>query len=78
MLSEKAKGKQRAVDVVTSGDGEESASEVRNLVVRFSEGISDLIIPLRKGQKIGDIKKLVRSSSSRHVHMPFIVCRSGS
>jgi hypothetical protein len=62
MLSEKAKGKQRAVDVSSSdhGDGGIVESRARDLVVRFTEGIPDLTVSLRQSQSVKDLKKSAR------------------
>lgn len=62
-LSEKAKGKQRAVDV----DAEPTAgpsttpSAHRDVLVRFSEGAHDLLIPVTRADTIRDLKLQVSS-----------------
>lgn len=61
-LSEKAKGKQRAVDtldVEQGSSGTHSAS--RNLTIRFTEGGSDLIVPVGERDTVGEVKQKVRS-----------------
>jgi hypothetical protein len=50
MLSDKAKGKQRAID---------NSEPSRNLVIRFTEGIPDLPVSLSSSQSIKDLKKVV-------------------
>ena len=51
MLSERAKGKQRAVE-------EDESS--RELVVRFTEGVPDLTITVNKAESVKNVKKRVR------------------
>lgn len=60
MLSEKAKGKQRAVDPEL--DGEPSRTESRNLTIRFTEGISDLVLFVTSTDAVRDVKTKVRRS----------------
>jgi hypothetical protein len=54
MLSERAKGKQRAVDPPV---GEVEFS--RDLVVRFTEGMPDLTITVHRADSVKDVKKHV-------------------
>ena len=54
MLSERAKGKQRAVDPPV-GEAESS----RDLVVRFTEGAPDLTVTINKADSVKDVKKRV-------------------
>jgi len=54
MLSERAKGKQRAVDPPVE---EEESSRI--LVVRFTEGAPDLTITVSKADFVKDVKKHV-------------------
>jgi len=59
-LSEKAKGKQRAVnssDVGQSSSSTEPAS--RDLTIRFTEGGSDLIIRVGEKDTVKDVKQKV-------------------
>ena len=68
MLSEKAKGKQRAIEPVsdasTSSDAQTSTLQeqiTRDLVIRFTEGgIVDLLVTVHKGDVVRDVKKEVR------------------
>ena len=74
MLSEKAKGKQRAVDPPdddyrapgqSSLTGTEQEQDPpRDLVIRFTEGVPDLTIPVDKLDSARDIKRRVRLSIS--------------
>ena len=67
MLSEKAKGKQRAVDLASqasTSDAPASRPEEskRDFVVRFTEGgVTDLVIAVHKGEIVRDVKKKVKS-----------------
>ncbi|RDB24794.1 DSC E3 ubiquitin ligase complex subunit 3 [Hypsizygus marmoreus] len=64
-LSEKAKGKQRAVDphpttdtsVAHLADAEEQS---RDLVIRFTEGIPDLVVAVGKQDAVRDVKRKIR------------------
>lgn len=59
MLSEKAKGKQRARD--PPGLGSDSGSDpMMSLVIRFTEGVPDLTLDIRSGKSLKDVKKDVR------------------
>jgi hypothetical protein len=58
MLSEKAKGKQRAVEYPAELDPEPVTS--RDLVIRFTEGIPDLVLSVSQKDSIRDVKKNVR------------------
>jgi len=67
MLSERAKGKQRAIeppieDQPISGQGlaPEPEQTSRNLVVRFTEGAPDLTISVEKRDSVRDVKRHVR------------------
>lgn len=67
-LSEKAKGKQRAVEPplpTTAGPANSTPAPPpeptsRDLVVRFTEGAPDLTIRLDKKDSVRDVKKYVR------------------
>lgn len=61
MLSEKAKGKQRAVDPEL--DDEPSQTDSRNLTIRFTEGIPDLVLFVTSTDTVRDVKTKVRISS---------------
>lgn len=59
-LSEKAKGKQRATDPPSAGQGSLSAEPVsRDLTIRFTEGGSDLIVHVDKKDTVKDVKQKV-------------------
>ena len=64
-LSEKARGKQRAVDAGPEGDLEIPAAPApvhRDVRIRFSEGAHDLLLPVTAEETIKDIKAQVSSS----------------
>jgi hypothetical protein len=54
MLSDKAKGKLRAVDAPES-----SESPPRELVVRFTEGEQDLVLSVTEKDAVRDVKRMV-------------------
>ena len=58
MLSEKAKGKQRAIEPPDEPEPE----LFRDLVIRFTEGLPDLILKVSQKDAIRDVKANVRSS----------------
>jgi len=60
MLSEKAKGKQRAVEHPVELDPEPATS--RDLVIRFTEGIPDLVLNVSQKDSIRDVKKNIRDA----------------
>ncbi|TFK62253.1 hypothetical protein BDN72DRAFT_396135 [Pluteus cervinus] len=76
MLSEKAKGKQRAVEVSGSGNaaGSSTSNEnlstlapepqetQRDLVIRFTEGLPDLTVQVGPHDAVRDIKKRIRDA----------------
>lgn len=63
MLSEKAKGKLRAVDLSVEprldGSSAQSSSRTRDLVIRFSEGHPDLSIAVSEHDSVREIKAAV-------------------
>ena len=63
MLSEKAKGKQRATEPLgdaTASSSSPTPSELtRTLVVRFTEGTPDLILTVNNSDTVLDVKKNV-------------------
>lgn len=68
-LSEKAKGKQRAVETLESSRSTNTLPEAkpaedeplsRDLVVRFTEGFPDLTVTVEKGDLVRDVKQKVR------------------
>ena len=56
MLSEKAKGKQRAVD---PEPGPSQGPPAKDLVIRFTEGLPDLTLQVAEGDAVRDIKRKV-------------------
>ncbi|KAF8160865.1 DUF2407 C-terminal domain-containing protein [Crassisporium funariophilum] len=69
ILSEKAKGKQRAVETpIDPSGGQTSASAAqaeetpRNLVIRFTEGALDLTISVDKDDSVRDVKGKIREA----------------
>jgi hypothetical protein len=62
MLSEKAKGKQRAVDPIPipTPQPQPAAIPTRELTIRFTEGITDLLLTINPGQSVRDVKANVR------------------
>ncbi|EGN93980.1 hypothetical protein SERLA73DRAFT_189126 [Serpula lacrymans var. lacrymans S7.3] len=56
MLSEKAKGKQRAVELGPAATLP-AAEEARDLTIRFTEGIPDLVLKVSAKDTIRDVKK---------------------
>jgi hypothetical protein len=69
MLSDKAKGKQRAVELPSSVADSQSPgipldstggqAPTRDLVVRFTEGLPDLIVPVNQQDAVRDVKTKV-------------------
>jgi hypothetical protein len=59
MLSEKAKGKQRATEPIDEPAPQPDLS--RDLVIRFTEGIPDLILKVSEKDAIRDVKNNVRA-----------------
>ena len=67
MLSEKAKGKQRAIDPPVDNQAGPSGSPApveepvtRELVIRFTEGAPDLTVSVGKEDTVRNIKRTVR------------------
>jgi hypothetical protein len=61
-LSEKAKGKQKAVEIhVPNPEGHllPTTRPTRDLVVRFTEGIPDLILTVDQHDAVRDVKRKV-------------------
>lgn len=59
-LSDKAKGKQRAVDPPDVGQGSSSPQPAsRDLTIRFTEGGSDLIVHVVEKDTVKDVKQKV-------------------
>ncbi|KXN87359.1 DSC E3 ubiquitin ligase complex subunit 3 [Leucoagaricus sp. SymC.cos] len=70
-LSEKAKGKQRAIEPVHDINNASTSESVsppdaeqssRDLVVRFTEGSPDLIIMVQKQDTVKDVKRKIRNA----------------
>ncbi|CAL1712203.1 unnamed protein product [Somion occarium] len=59
MLSEKAKGKQRAVDI---GEEDVVVTPSKSLVIRFTEGIPDLTIIVHEKDTVRDVKTNIRDA----------------
>ncbi|KAF8739446.1 hypothetical protein AX14_009619 [Amanita brunnescens Koide BX004] len=68
MLSEKAKGKQRAVDLASQASTSHAPASrpeesKRDFVVRFTEGgVTDLLVTIHKGEIVRDVKKQIRQA----------------
>ncbi|KAJ7745488.1 DUF2407 ubiquitin-like domain-containing protein [Mycena maculata] len=61
-LSEKAKGKQRAIDAPAAGQPSGPAPlPSRDLVIRFTEGTPDLTVVVTQDDTLRDVKDMVRS-----------------
>jgi len=60
MLSEKAKGKQRATEPPSEPEPQPELS--RDLVIRFTEGIPDLILKVSQKDAIRDVKNNIRNA----------------
>ncbi|KAJ7125016.1 DUF2407 C-terminal domain-containing protein [Mycena epipterygia] len=61
MLSEKAKGKQRAIDSPVLGQSSEPAPLLsRDLVIRFTEGTPDLTVVVGEHDTLRDVKNMIR------------------
>jgi hypothetical protein len=69
-LSEKAKGKQRAIEPLDRERSTSSLQEIkpaederpsRDLVVRFTEGFPDLTVTVEKEDFVRDVKRKVRT-----------------
>lgn len=62
-LSEKAKGKQRAIDFSEAGSRVlEPCVNTKNLTVRFTEGISDLTLQVAEHDTVRDVKDNIRDA----------------
>lgn len=60
-LSDKAKGKQRA-DPITEGVPGRGSSTPRELMVRFTEGVQDLVLRLTEHDSVHDVKVKIREA----------------
>ncbi|THU89376.1 hypothetical protein K435DRAFT_781664 [Dendrothele bispora CBS 962.96] len=65
MLSEKAKGKQRAIEPLldessSSASGSSTTPVSRNLTIRFTEDLPDLDVLVRESDTVRDVKKAIR------------------
>jgi len=67
-MSEKAKGKQRAVELVEDKPSQEEAKPAepirRSLTIRFTDGKPDLGVTVEVGDDVRNIKRKVRSSGT--------------
>jgi hypothetical protein len=71
MLSEKAKGKQRA-DPIPEDVPEHGSLTQRELMVRFTEGVQDLVLRLTEHDSVHDVKIKVRPAHpTRVIRTPF-------
>ena len=57
MLSEKAKGKQRATE--PAEEQSPSEKELKSLVIRFTEGVEDLTLHIGERDEVRDVKREV-------------------
>ena len=65
MLSEKAKGKQRVVELSDApDDAAQSRTLTKPLVIRFTEGIQDLSLEVEQPDAVRDVKRKVRPCTS--------------
>ncbi|KAI0736227.1 DUF2407 C-terminal domain-containing protein [Fomitopsis betulina] len=62
MLSEKAKGKQRAFDPESRPSHESPAPAAKDLVIRFTEGLPDLTLQVAEGDAVRDVKRKIRDA----------------
>ncbi|KAG6837807.1 hypothetical protein H0H93_016175 [Arthromyces matolae] len=64
MLSEKAKGKQKAVELPVSEEipsqSREPLDQARDLVIRFTEGYPDLLVIVNQTDAVRDVKRKIR------------------
>ena len=58
-LSEKAKGKQRADSLDTTNEPFPRPPERREMAIRFTEGVEDLIVSVGEKETVRDIKNKV-------------------
>ncbi|KAF8220591.1 hypothetical protein L208DRAFT_1333034 [Tricholoma matsutake] len=73
MLSDKAKGKQRAVEPPSSVPDSQAPGALlksnqapnRDLVVRFTEGLPDLIVPVNQQDAVRDVKRKIREARTQ-------------
>ena len=74
-LSEKAKGKQRAVQLPVDANEELVYPQFRDLTVRFTDGVPDVTLAIKPGDFIRDVKRHVSVSGfktsldSRSTHL---------
>ena len=62
MLSDKAKGKQRAAEPTEEAEPSQEQPKTKPLVIRFTEGIEDLSLQVEQGDAVRDVKRKVSSS----------------
>jgi|SRR6266702_1991100 len=68
MLSEKAKGKQRA-DPISEDLPGHGGLNPRELMVRFTEGVQDLVLRLTEHDSVHDVKVQVRPTRLVYMHV---------
>lgn len=61
-LSDKAKGKQKATEPLAEGQGSTSVPLYRELTVRFTDGVPDLLLKIGEKDAVRDVKREVRDS----------------
>lgn len=59
LLSDKAKGKQRATIPLDAGEGSSELPRQKKLVIRFSEGVPDLTLEVAERDAVRDVKRNV-------------------
>lgn len=69
ILSEKAKGKQRASELSDEG-GPAPPEELKSLVIRFTEGVPDLTLHIGERDTIKDVKRAVCFRMLSHDGLP--------
>jgi hypothetical protein len=74
-LSEKAKGKQRAEPILEDVFNNGGPIPPRQLMVRFTEGVEDLVLQVAENDSVRDVKaKVCPSPCSPLLSAPFIAC----
>lgn len=63
-LSEKAKGKRRAIEQDQDGEAPPPVPQGRTLTIRFSEGLPDLHLLVGPNDNVREIQRKVRRSPS--------------
>ncbi|KAI9464956.1 DUF2407 C-terminal domain-containing protein [Lactarius psammicola] len=76
MLSEKAKGKQRA-DPISEDVPGHGSSTPRELMVRFTEGVQDLVLRLTEHDSVHDVKVQIREARPQLQHRRLRLIHAG-